>query len=140
MIAVQLDNMTKDDLLQRGKRIAQRWSAWLTIDGHEKMINSVVWRPVRSGASATRMICGTCRTDTSKKCCHEIACEMESQVSIDEATSSDKYCPDFVGKEVENSEGEEKGSKALGKQEADGKFIDVNGEINVDIEYMAGSN
>lgn len=57
VIAIQLDDARREDLVAKGKRIAKRWSAWITIAPVDRLIISVIWRPVRSGLNATRMIC-----------------------------------------------------------------------------------
>lgn len=77
LIAIQLDTLTMEELMDKGCRIAKRWSPWICVDPAERLIVSVIWRPVRSG-EATRMICGMCRSDVGKKCRHELCCEQES--------------------------------------------------------------
>lgn len=61
VIAIQLDEYRKEDLLNRNNLVAKRWSAWLCIDPSERLLVPVVWRPVNSGNAATRMICTVCR-------------------------------------------------------------------------------
>lgn len=55
------------------------------------MVMTVIWKAVSTGLEATRFVCGTCQTDNSKKCSHEVACETESLLSTNDDVSSDEY-------------------------------------------------
>lgn len=86
VVAIRLNILTKEDILDKGRRIAKRWFAWICVDPFERLIVSVVWRAVKSG-EGTRMQCGMCRSDRSKKCRHETACHIESQIRRSESSS-----------------------------------------------------
>lgn len=117
VIAIQLDDYCRKDLLDKTNRVAKRWSAWLTVDAMERLLVSVVWRPVNSGISVTRMICGMCRTEMARKCRHEVACEMESVMYRGE-------------KRTERSDGNDSGSEfedEVNDNGSDGSDAESNG-------------
>lgn len=92
IIAIQLDDVQKEDLVNKGTRVANRWSCWLTVDPVERLMISVAWKPVSRGMVATRMMCSMCRTDMNRKCSHEVACDKECQYSMEEGEcSGDEY-------------------------------------------------
>lgn len=50
----------------------------------ERLIVNVIWKPVGTGIDATRMVCVICRTNQSRKCKHEISCEVMSASTLDD--------------------------------------------------------
>lgn len=109
VIAIQLDDYSKEDLVVKSNRVAKRWSAWVTVDPMDRLLVSVVWRPVNSRISATRMICTMCRTEGSKKCQHEVACELESVVGTSHERESDVEGSnsEYEGDELDMNDGNE---------------------------------
>lgn len=83
LIAIQMDDWCKADLLKRGSSVTKRWSSWIVVDGMEGIVVSVTWRPVSSVIAETRMTCVLCRTDGSRKCRHERAFLRESEIEYD---------------------------------------------------------
>lgn len=73
------------------RSVTNKWSTWITIDPTNRLTVPIVWKEMSSGDHATRMICGTCRVETSKKCNQEGACESERLKVLEDSESSD-FC------------------------------------------------
>lgn len=89
LIAIQLDSKTVKDLTEKGNRIAKMWSPFCVVDLNESTMVTVILRAPSNRTNATRMECILCRTDTSRKCRHEVICEAESK--IEREVSGDEY-------------------------------------------------
>lgn len=83
LIHIQMDDVTKAELLKRGTSVVKKWSSWAVVDSMERNMVSVTWRTVSSGIAETRMTCIMCRTDVLRRCRHERACERESELHYD---------------------------------------------------------
>lgn len=79
MVPIQLDEAKVEDLTKRSHRIAKRWSIYNVNDITDDLLVTFVWRPVNNGVNRTRTMCGICRTDLTRNCKHENACERESR-------------------------------------------------------------
>lgn len=82
LIPIQLDDLTKEKLLQKTGSVAKKWSSWVLVDVRDRMMMNVTWRAVSSGIQRTRMDCVMCRSDQGKRCRHELVREKESELEI----------------------------------------------------------
>lgn len=131
--AIQLDDVRREDLVAKGITVVKKWSAWLVVDPVERLLMSVVQRPVRNGM-VSRMICTTCHTDMHKKCCHEVECDMECEVpgEGEDEDSSDEY-PD-VGEDVQGDEDE--GDEGKGRDWEGEFFWSAVSDIEIEDKVM----
>lgn len=63
LIAIQMDDCTKGDIVKRGSSVSKRWLSWVVVDAAERNLVSVMWRAVSSGIAETSMKCVMCRSD-----------------------------------------------------------------------------
>lgn len=89
LIAIQLYNTVKEDMVQKGRKVAKVWCPWCVVDVVQRLVVSVIWRLVLKGIETTRINCVMCRHDASRKCRHEIVCELESYLCIQEEEDED---------------------------------------------------
>lgn len=88
------------DLVENGNRISKKWYLWCVVDVVESMVITIIWRPTSKRTNTTRMECLMCRTDTSRKCRHELICEAEC--GIETYVSGSEYSDDGTDRGGDN--------------------------------------
>lgn len=132
LIAIQLDAMTKEELMKKGNRVAKVWSVWSVIDVREWLVLSVLWRPVLRGVQSARMHCVMCRHDVCRKCRHEIACECESRLELWSGNENDDGVEQCEVIKTKDQAAPSSGGSS--DEYAHGNDSDCDGELSNDVE------
>lgn len=136
LIAIQLDNMKKEDLFKKGNRISKLWSAWSVVDVRERLVVSVIWRPILRGVESTRMKCVMCQNDDiCWKCRHEIVFEVEIQFNVGDEGAEREEHAGSSGDEYSN------GSGAVGSDEdGDEDIVQRSSGNEEELAHVMGSD